>query len=201
MEIIPRPTEFFDELELDTRSGNEILQVLSAGGYRISLDDLLERPFRKRRGVRRPTRFSDGSFPVFYSSFCPATAEAEVKHWFPRFGGAPESPRTAYYQTFACTFDGTEIDLRPKIKDWPDLIHDSDYSFCNRLGSEARRLQLDALVTQSARHSGSNLAVFRRPAVHNATLEGIVAFTYDPNTGKASAGRIEDQTIDPQMVH
>lgn len=102
-----------------------------------------------------------------------------------------QSLRTAYYQQFVCRFDGIEKDLRPKIEEWPDLVHDSDYSFCNRLGSEANRLDLDGLVTQSARHHGSNLAAFRRRAVDNPVLQGRVAITYDPTTGKLTARDIE----------
>lgn len=156
----------------------------------FDLDELLDGPIRAKRRFRTPTRFSDGSFPVYYSSLDPTTAETEVKHWFPRYAGDLQMPRTACYQRFSCTFDGTEKDLRPKIKDWPDFVHDSNYSLCNRLGSEARRLGLDRLVTRSARHPRSNLPVFRRPAVSRPVLEGWVAMTYDPSTGKVTAQNI-----------
>lgn len=51
-----------------------------------------------------------------------------------------------YYQQFTYTFDGIEKELRPKIEDWPDLVLDINYSLCNQLGSEAKRLGLDGLV-------------------------------------------------------
>ncbi len=192
MANIPNFEEFVGELNLDARSSDEVRKLLSTSGYSPSPHELLDTPFRVKRRLHRPTRFSDGSFPVFYSSPDPKTAEAEVKHWIPRYGDTCQSLRTAYYQQFACRFDGIEKDLRPKLEEWPDLVHDSDYSFCNRLGSEASRLDLDGLVTQSARYHGSNLAAFRRRAVGNPTLQGRVAMTYDPTTGKVSARDIEE---------
>ena len=76
-----------------------------------------------------------------------ATAEAEIRYWLPHYSGRPRRARTLYYQGFSCIFDGTEKDLRPKIVDWPDLVHNNDHSFCNRLGAEAKRLEIDGLVT------------------------------------------------------
>lgn len=195
-----RVEDFIDDLELDRQSRDEIRELLSASGYSLHLDELLDGPFRLKRRLQRQTRFSDGSFPVFYSSLDPTTAEAEIGHWFPRYCGSPQSPRTAYYQQFSCIFAGTEKDLRPKIKHWPELVHDSDYSLCNRVGSEARRLELDGLVTWSARHQGANVPVFERPAVSNPRLEGMLAMTYDPNTDKVTAENIEEKNADWQAA-
>ena len=182
--------EFLAQLELDGQGRDEVRALLTASGFGLHLDELLDGPFRPKRRLRLRTRFSDGSFPVFYSSLRSATAEAEVRHWFRRYSGSPDNPRTAYYQQFACTFDGVEKDVRPKIEAWPDLVHDNDYSFCNRLGSEAKRTELDGLVTWSARHPGANVPVFQRRAVSDPKLLGVVAMTFDPNTGKVTARSI-----------
>ena len=179
--------DFMDELQLDQQGRDELRKLLADTGQRMGPEDLLDAPFRPRRRLRRQTRFSDGSFPVLYSSLDPATAEAEMRHWLPRYSGRPRQPRTLYYHRFSCTFDGTEKDLRPKIADWPDLVHDNDYSFCNRLGAEAKRLEIDGLVTWSARHDGSNLPVFERRSLADPTLEGVLAMTYDPGTGTVTS--------------
>ena len=175
------------ELQLDKQGQDELRKLLADTGQRSGPEDLLDAPFRPRRRLRRRTRFSDGSFPVLYSSLDPATAEAEMRHWLPRYSGRPCQPRTLYYHSFSCTFDGTEKDLRPKVADWPDLVHDNDYSFCNRLGAEAKRLEIDGLVTWSARHDGSNLPVFVRRSLADPTLEGGLAMTYDPDTGTVTS--------------
>ena len=57
----------------------------------------------------------------------------------------------------------------------------------NRLGAEAKRLEIDGLVTLSARHDGSNLPVFERRSLADPTLEGVLAMTYDPGTGTVTS--------------
>ena len=105
-----------------------------------------------------------------------ATAEAEMAFWFRKgFVGTPTSTRTAYYQGFRCTFDGIEKDVRPKVREWPDLVHDSDYSFCNQLGAEAMASGIDGLVVPSARHDGANMPVFVRAALSDPELDDVVA--------------------------
>ena len=181
---IPEMDEFLAELDLDAQSNDELRDLLAGRGHMTNMDELCEGPFRPKRKFRNRTRFSDGSFPVFYSSLEPSTAEAEVRHWFPQYGGQPQYPRTAYFQRFSCTFDGIEKDLRAKIDEWPDLIHDSDYTFCNQLGAEAKSLRIDGLATWSARHEGTNVPIFERPAIGNPNLEGLIALTYYPDSGE-----------------
>ena len=184
--------DLMSELGLDLRSGDELWELLADSGYGAQFDELLDGPFQPKPRLRSRTRFSDGSFPVLYSSLDAATAEAEIRYWFPRYSAKPQIPRTAYYQGFTCTFDGVEKDLRPKIREWPDLVHDSDYTLCNQLGAEAKRSEIDGLVTWSARHKGMNLPVFRRRAVSDPELGGVVAMTYDPNTGNVSVQRVDE---------
>ena len=134
---LPLDDDFIAELELDAESDEELREILASVGYGADPDKLCDGPFRPKRRLRYRTRFSDGSFPVFYSSLDAGTADAELRYWFPRYIGKPQIARRAYYQRFSCAFAGMEKDLRPKVTDWPDLIHKSDYTFCNRLGTEA----------------------------------------------------------------
>ena len=189
---VPNINEFLAELGLDTQSADELRALLVARGHVLSDGELCDGPFRRKRKFRGPTRFSDGSFPVFYSSLDLTTAEAEVRHWFPQFSGQPNGSRTGYYQRFSCQFDGIEIDLRPKIDQWPDLVHDTDYTFCNQLGAEAERSEVDAFLTWSARHKGTNVPIFRRDAIGNPIREGVVAFTYDPDSGEVTTSDLTD---------
>ena len=181
-----RVTKFLAELELGEQESDEIRDVLNSTGYRLDLEELLKAPFRKKRRLGRKTRFSDGTFPVFYSSLEIDTSEAEVKHWMPNYCGNPKRSRTVWFDVLRCRFDGIEKDIRSKIREWPDLVHESDYSFCNDIGIEAKCLGLDGLVTQSARHSGSNLPVFRRQAVSDPHLVSRVAMTYHPDSDDVS---------------
>ena len=73
---------------------------------------------------------------------------------------------------------------------WPDLTHDTDYEFCNQLGSEAVEKGLDGLLVQSVRwEGGTNLPTFERGAVKNPVAEALVAITYNPETGEVSLSR------------
>ena len=178
--------EVLDEHALDPSAGADIAADLLEFGYALDERELLETPFRTKR-TRQPTRFSDGSIPVFYSSLDPETAEEEVKYWAPAFMGSPPHPRTAYRWLFRCTFEGDEKDLRPQIGTWPHLVHKSDYTFCNQLGTEAVRLKVAGLVTWSARRRrGVNLPVFSRHALRDPGMLRLVAITYDPATGSVS---------------
>ena len=177
-------------LGLEARAEAELREALASVPGAASAEELCEAVFRPKRRLRRRTRYSDGSFPVFYSSLERETAEAEIKHWLPTLLGTPEKRRTAYYLSLACTFSGREKDLRAKASEWPDLVHETDYTFCNRLGAEARELELDGLVAPSARHPGANVPIFRREAIAEAELADAVAVTYDPVSGAVSLDEV-----------
>lgn len=148
--------------------------------------DFWDAPFQDGRAGEQ-SRYSDGSFPVFYGSLEEETARAEVVHWAPKRMGAPSEPRTAFYVCFTVTFDGAVKDLRPKRGEWPGLTHGSDYAFCNRLGAEAVAAGLDGLLAPSARRAGgTNLPAFRRAALRDPEERGTVAATWDPSTGRAT---------------
>lgn len=107
-----------------------------------------------------------------------------MAHWCrEKYKGSPQESRSACYQGFRYTFEGLEKDLRSKVHDWPNLVHESDYSFCNQLGVEAREGGLDGLVVPSVRHGGANMPIFVRQAIADAELEGIIRMTYNPDGG------------------
>lgn len=171
------------EFQMDRQGIHELRDYPGKDAYVENLEEILDDPFRPKRRHRFPTRFSDGSFPVFYSSLDAATAEAEVRHWLPKYIGKSKTTRKVYYQQFSCTFDGEEKDLRPQVDDWPDLVNDSDYTFCNRIGAEAKEIKLDGIVTESVRHNdGVNVPIFSRHAVSGPKLEALLFMIYDPGT-------------------
>jgi len=186
--------EVFEQMEFDLLGRREITELLRSSGYGSQRDQqLLDMPFKRRRKSKHLTRFSDGSFPVLYGSFEDKTAVAEVKHWLLKRIGEPPSARTFFYQRFRYRFEGTVKDLRPKLSDWPELVHDSDYAFCNRIGAEASHIHLDGLITVSARRDqGSNQPVFTRASVSQPELQMGVAMTYDPEDRTVRIEYIDD---------
>ncbi len=182
--------DFLRVQEFDDQSVDEMSDLLASLGISDTPEDLCDGPFRPKPQLQKAghrSRFSDGSFPVFYSSLEPKTAEAEMRYRFLKNVSNPTQPRTAYYARFSCDFDGSIKDLRPRHADWPDLTHDSDYHFCNSLGTQAVASDLDGLVTPSARRAnGTNLPVFRRRAVSNPVVHDLVAMTLDPSSGEVT---------------
>lgn len=175
------------EMNLDADAADELQAFLPDSAFRWEGEAMLDNFFERGARLGDRTRFSDGSFPVFYSSLESATTEAEVKHWAPTFLGGPGQPRTQYRWLFRCTFAGLEKDVRPQTETWPDLVHHRDYTFCNRLGAEAVQLGLDGLVTWSVRRpQGVNVPVFSRRSLSAPAPERLVAITYDPATRSVS---------------
>ena len=184
---------FIEGLQLDALGIDELLTFIGRKAEIRNKEELLDAPFRTKLKFRRQTRFSDGSFPVFYSSLNASTAQAEVKHWLPKFIGQTKETRKVYYRQFSCTFEGEEKDLRSKTTDWSDLINDNDYTFCNQIGAEAKKLNLDGIVTVSARHiGGDNLPVFSRSAIRDPELEVLLAMTFDPSTNQIEVEPLDE---------
>ena len=166
-------TEFLRASELDPERINEVTDLLRETGNEASLNDLLDAPFRPKRRLEKAgfpvTRYSDGSFAVFYGALEVETALAEVRHHFTnRFAGKPDGERVARYQRFVCDFTGSVKDLRPETERWPNLTNGTDYRLCNRLGAEAKDKSLHGLLAPSARCDGTTLPVFERSALSNA---------------------------------
>ena len=186
--IVPNG-KFVNSLGFDDQSMEELRQTIAAAGYRTGLNELLDSPFRRKPET---SRFSDGSFPVFYSSLDTETAEAESKYHLPRYAGRPEQSRPMFYRRFSCKFEGVEKDLRPKLGEWPDLVNSSDYTFCNRLGEEARVSGIDGILAPSARRfGGTNLPVFMRLALSDPEEGDLVSLTLNTFTGEVSLAVIE----------
>lgn len=181
---------FLRKQGFDDESVTEFLNLLASRGMSDKLEDLCDGPFRLKPQLQKAqlrSRFSDGSFPVFYSSLEPETAKVEMQYQFLKDVSKPTEPRTAYSFRFSCDFDGSIKDLMSRLADWPDLIHDSDYGFCNSLGAEAVATDLDGLLTPSVRKlKGTNLPVFRRGAVSNPVVHALVGMTLDPSSGEVT---------------
>jgi hypothetical protein len=170
-----------------TLSDNQVLRVLAVRGRNLSVD-LNKAPFRLKewldRKYGRPTRFSDGTWPTFYAALSWETAGKEAGYWYAKDAAkAGEETMPVYYSRIACKFMGSHINLWPKLETW-DLISDN-YTFCQRLGCEARDSNLGAFLTPSARDrsEGSNVPVFREDAISDVVVTGTARFTYDRDAG------------------
>ena len=179
--------DFVGEEDYDSTSAAELMELVGPTATGDLRRAFLDAPFKAKPRLAKAgysTRFSDGSFPVFYGALEADTAEAEIRYWHPK---KSPRPRTAYYIRFVCDFSGQTKDLKSMRAKWPELTHYSDYRFCNALGAEAVVSDLDGLLTPSARRdTGTNLPVFQRRAIDSPVVEARVAVTLDPSTGDVS---------------
>ena len=135
-----------------------------------------------------PTRFSDGTFAVFFAAEARVTSEEEMKHHRERDAQEdPEKRFPVHMWAFHCDVDGSAVDLRPKHAEWEWLTSDETcHPNCLILGKEAVAAQdVDAFQAPSARHSGgTTVPTFKVEALSNPVIDGTTIFTFDPDTQK-----------------
>ena len=118
---------------------------------------------------RPVSRFSDGSYGVWYGSESVETTVYESAfHWyrgvvsdagFERFEVIAE--RVVY--SVAC--GAALLDIRQATDTYSDLLHPSDYTFCQSVGARIHREGHPGLLTRSVRRAtGENVCIFN-PAV------------------------------------
>ena len=97
-----------------------------------------------------PTRYSDGSWRVFYSALEPETADAERGFWCLReLQSDPPEIRQFHYRELRCQFAGQVYDLRPQIEAWPFLVgKQEDYPRCQEVARTAIADNLDGLYVR-----------------------------------------------------
>jgi hypothetical protein len=186
------PGEHARRRGLDQQAVGELLDVLGPASRELGPRELLDAPFRPKPQLSRPaTRFSDGSWPVFYSALNKETAEREIAHHikaddFRSLLGDPPRSRTIYFSYFHCTFAGTACDLRPKVAEWPELVDPRTVNpTCQQLGAEAKREGIDGFLAPSARRpDGTTTPVFVRERLSDAAIDGDAAFTLDERRGE-----------------
>ena len=117
------------------------------------------------------SRFSDGSFGVWYGSESVETTVYEsAYHWYRGLlsdAGFEQMAVIAERKVYWVACNAALLDFRQVTDNdrQPDLLHPSDYTFCQAVGSRIHREGRPGLLTLSVRRpAGENLAIFN-PAV------------------------------------
>lgn len=171
----------------------------------VSHKPIIDRPFEDAQWFNaiewpfknwQTSRFSDGAFGVWYGSESVETTVYEsAYHWYRGLlsdAGFEQETVVAERKVYWVNCDAALIDLRKIAAAQPALIHPSDYTFCQAVGSRIHREGHPGLLTQSVRRpGGENLAIFN-PAVlsnpqHNCLLtyrvnEGTILVEKQPGT-------------------
>jgi hypothetical protein len=124
-------------------------------------------PFRNWQA----SRFSDGRFGVWYGSDGIETTVYEtVHHWYHGLlgdAGFCAEGVIAERKVYWVRCDAALLDFRPLATDYPDLVHGTDYSFCQTIGARLHREGHPGLATMSARCAGENFVVLNSTVLSN----------------------------------
>ena len=123
------------------------------------------------------SRFSDGSYGVFYCARKRDTAIAETRYHAALFMQATrESPMRLQMRLYSVEAQGKVADLRKAAQTDPRIVDPDDYSFSQSIGGQLRAEGVRGIVYPSVRHApGVCLAAFStrllKNCVHAAYLE------------------------------
>lgn len=120
----------------------------------------------------RTSRFSDGTFGVWYGSESIETTVYEsAYHWYRGLltdAGFERTTVVAERKVYSVACNAALLDFRKSAEDHPDLLHPSDYAYCQSVGSRIHREGHPGLLTQSVRRpAGTNVAIFNADILSN----------------------------------
>ena len=132
-------------------------------------------PFRNWQA----SRFSDGSYGVWYGSESVETTVYEsAYHWYQGLlsnAGYDREVVIAERKVYMVACGAALLDFRGLAGQHPELLHPSDYAFCQSVGARIHREGHPGLLTQSVRRpAGENIVIFNPDVLskprHNCQL-------------------------------
>lgn len=110
------------------------------------------------------SRFSDGSFGVFYAAHDPDTAIAETRYHRERFLTATaEPPIEVDMRVYLIDLAARLHDLRGLAGHFPAVYHPTDYAAGQALGRRLRAEAADGIAYDSVRQAGGECVAIFRP--------------------------------------
>jgi hypothetical protein len=127
------------------------------------------------------SRFTDGSFGVFYASFTLDTAIAETKHHRAKFLAATDEPgQEIDMRVYAVDLRAELHDIRGLADSHADLYDPDNYASAQGLASELRDTGSDGIRYLSVRRPGGECAAAFRPRLlSNCRQERHLCYVWD----------------------
>lgn len=127
------------------------------------------------------SRFSDGTFGVFYAANDLDTAMAETVHHRARFMRATAQPRMELdMRVYLVDLTAELHDLRGRARDLPHVYDPEDYSASQHLAVALRREGSNGIAYDSVRRRGGQCAaVFRPRLLSNCRQERHLCYVWD----------------------
>lgn len=130
------------------------------------------------------SRFTDGSFGVFYAGLTIETAIAETKHHRNNFLAATDEPAQEIdMRVYAADLTADLHDIRGHKDSHAHLYDPNNYAHSQRLAAELREAGSDGIRYRSVRHEGGECAAAFRPRlVANCRQERHLCYVWDGET-------------------
>lgn len=143
------------------------------------------------------SRFTDGSYGVFYAGRSLETAVAETRHHRGLFLAATQEPAQELdMRVYAVDLDAKLHDVRDAQDSNPELCHSSRYGVAQGLARQLRDEGSNGIVYASVRHAGGECAaVFRPRLLSNCRQERHLCYVWD---GSAIVTIYEKALFEPQ---
>ena len=127
------------------------------------------------------SRFSDGTYGVFYAACDLPTAIAETKHHRELFMRATRQPRMELdMRAYLVDLVGNLHDLRGRKRTHPLAYHEDSYAVGRNLARRLRSDRSNGIVYDSVRHAGGECAaVFRPRLLSNCRQERHLCYVWD----------------------
>lgn len=191
-----RSEDLFDDLSDDPSARQVAMaaELASKPGTQTSTLPAIDRPFEEAAwdaAIGYPfrhwmaSRYSDGSFGVWYGATALETTIFEtVHHWrsglladagFDRPGVSIER------RVYRVRCDAALIDMRSAVARYPALVHPDDYALTHQLGARMHREGHPGLISRSARCTGDVLAVLNPAVLSSARHHCYLTYTLTSN--------------------
>ena len=130
---------------------------------------------------RQTSRFSDGSFGVWYGSDRLETSVHEsAYHWFRGLlcdAGFEHEEVIIERTLYAVACDAVLLDFRSVSANYPALLHTADYTFTQSIGARIHGEGHPGLLTLSARHQGGvNYAILNPNILSNPRQQSQLSY-------------------------
>jgi hypothetical protein len=127
------------------------------------------------------SRFSDGSYGVFYAAKDLETAIAETRYHRERFMGATKQGHMELdMRVYVTNLDGDLHDLRGQKATQPLVYHNDNYAAGHQLAKMLRNEGSNGIVYDSVRQKGGEcVAVFRPRLLSKARQERHLCYVWD----------------------
>jgi RES domain-containing protein len=127
------------------------------------------------------SRFSDGSYGVFYCARTRDAAIAEIRHHSARFMQATaEPPMRLQMRLYNVDTRGQATDLRAASRADPRIVDPDDYSHAQSIGRQLRTAGSQGILYPSVRHPGGEcLAALRTGIVKNCLHAAYLEYNWN----------------------